>query len=189
MHCINVIPKALSPGKERGASLLIGGKNTLKVGVNLGSMMIPFIKLDTDEEVEEFIETMDEIIDWWDENGLDHERVGETIERVGMKQFLEAVGEKIGFKTNLVAINPLNSKEKVPVYFANFVLMDYGFGAVFGCPAHDQRDFDFAKKYKLEIKTVVKPYDEDDNFKFVFGPRPLILLSSESKEYFSLFFL
>ena len=92
MHCINVIPKALSPGKERGASLLIGGKNTLKVGVNLGSMMIPFMKLDTDEEVEEFIEMMDEIIDWWDETGLDHERVGETIERVGMKQFLEAVG-------------------------------------------------------------------------------------------------
>ena len=92
MHCINVIPKALSPGKERGASLLMGGKNTLKVGVNLGSMMIPFMKLDTDEEVEEFIELMDEVFDWWDENGLDHERVGETIERVGMKQFLEAVG-------------------------------------------------------------------------------------------------
>ena len=92
MHCINVIPKALSPGKERGASLLMGGKNTLKVGVNLGSMMIPFMKLDTDEEVEVFIELMDEIFDWWDDNGLDHERVGETIERVGMKQFLEAVG-------------------------------------------------------------------------------------------------
>ena len=92
MHCITVIPKALSPGKERGASLLMGGKNTLKVGVNLGSMMIPFMKLDTDEEVEEFIELMDEVFDWWDENGLDHERVGETIERVGMKQFLEAVG-------------------------------------------------------------------------------------------------
>ena len=74
------------------------------------------------------------------------------------------MGEKIGFKTNLMAINPLNPKQKVPVYFANFVLMDYGFGAVFGCPAHDQRDFDFAKKYKLEIKTVVKPNDENNNF-------------------------
>jgi len=71
---------------------------------------------------------------------------------------------KIGFKTNLLAVNPLNSKNKVPVYFANFVLMDYGFGAVFGCPAHDQRDFDFAKKYNLKIKTVVKPSDQDDNF-------------------------
>ena len=43
--------------------------------------------------------------------------------------------------------------------------MDYGFGAVFGCPGHDQRDFDFAKKYKLQIKTVVRPYDKDENFK------------------------
>ena len=43
--------------------------------------------------------------------------------------------------------------------------MDYGFGAVFGCPAHDQRDYDFAKKYKLEIKTVVKPKDQDDSYK------------------------
>ena len=76
-----------------------------------------------------------------------------------------AQAEKIGFKTNLLAINPLNEKVKVPVYFANFVLMDYGFGAVFGCPAHDQRDFDFAKKYDLEIKTVVKPKDQPDSFK------------------------
>ena len=52
----------------------------------------------------------------------------------------------------------------MPVYFANFVLMDYGFGAVFGCPAHDQRDFDFAKKYKLDIKTVVAPDDKDEKF-------------------------
>ena len=76
-----------------------------------------------------------------------------------------AQAEKIGFKTNLLAINPLNEKIKVPVYFANFVLMDYGFGAVFGCPAHDQRDFDFATKYDLEIKTVVKPKDQPDSFK------------------------
>ncbi len=75
-----------------------------------------------------------------------------------------AQAKKIGFKTELEAINPLNESSKVPVYFANFVLMDYGFGAVFGCPAHDQRDFDFAKKYNLEIKTVVKPVDEDDNY-------------------------
>jgi len=71
---------------------------------------------------------------------------------------------KIGFKTELLAENPLNTKEKVPVYFANFVLMDYGFGAVFGCPAHDQRDFDFAKKYNLKIKTVVRPENENDGY-------------------------
>ena len=76
-----------------------------------------------------------------------------------------ANAEKIGFKTDLLAINPIDNKIKVPVYFANFVLMDYGFGAVFGCPAHDQRDFDFAKKYDLEIKTVVTPDINDQNFR------------------------
>ena len=76
-----------------------------------------------------------------------------------------AQAEKIGFKTNLAAINPLDGSIKVPVYFANFVLMDYGFGAVFGCPAHDQRDLDFALKYNLKINTVVKPQDENNNFK------------------------
>ena len=72
--------------------------------------------------------------------------------------------DKIGFKTNLVALNPLSPEEKVPVYFANFVLMDYGLGAVFGCPAHDQRDFDFAKKYNLRIKTVVSPHADKIDF-------------------------
>ena len=84
--------------------------------------------------------------------------------KTGTTEEAIAIGEKIGFKTNLMAINPLNPSEKVPVFFANFVLMDYGFGAVFGCPAHDQRDFDFAKKYELNIKTVVKPEDKDDSF-------------------------
>jgi leucyl-tRNA synthetase len=75
-----------------------------------------------------------------------------------------AQAEKIGFKTNLLATNPLDETKKVPVYFANFVLMDYGFGAVFGCPAHDQRDLDFAIKYKLKVLPVVKPENSDDNF-------------------------
>ncbi len=76
-----------------------------------------------------------------------------------------ANAEKIGFKTNIKAINPLDVTKEVPVYFANFVLMDYGFGAVFGCPAHDQRDLDFALKYKLKVLPVVCPPNEDDNFK------------------------
>jgi leucyl-tRNA synthetase len=74
-----------------------------------------------------------------------------------------AAAEKLGFKTDLIAINPLDEDIKVPVYFANFVLMDYGLGAVFGCPAHDQRDLDFAKKYNLKITTVVRP-EKDKNF-------------------------
>ena len=76
-----------------------------------------------------------------------------------------ANAEKIGFKTDLIAINPLNSENRVPVYFANFVLMDYGHGAVFGCPAHDQRDLDFALKYNLNIVPVVTPDKKDKNFK------------------------
>ena len=74
-----------------------------------------------------------------------------------------ASAEKLGFKTDLIAINPLDKNMKVPVYFANFVLMDYGLGAVFGCPAHDQRDLDFAKKYNLKITPVVKP-EKDKEF-------------------------
>jgi leucyl-tRNA synthetase len=76
-----------------------------------------------------------------------------------------ANAEKIGFKTNIKALNPLDETKEVPVYFANFVLMDYGFGAVFGCPAHDQRDLDFAIKYKLEVIPVVHPLSESNNFK------------------------
>ena len=76
-----------------------------------------------------------------------------------------AQAEKIGFKSNLIAINPLDVTHKVPVYFANFVLMDYGFGAVFGCPAHDQRDLDFALKYNLDVVPVVKPSTEGNDFR------------------------
>jgi leucyl-tRNA synthetase len=73
-----------------------------------------------------------------------------------------AAAEKLGFKTDLLAINPLDENNKVPVYFANFVLMDYGLGAVFGCPAHDQRDLDFAKKYNLKVTPVVRPEKSKD---------------------------
>ena len=78
-----------------------------------------------------------------------------------------AQATKIGFKTDLTAINPLDKNIKVPVYFANFVLMDYGLGAVFGCPAHDQRDLDFAKKYSLAVKTVVRPNDTDETYRVI----------------------
>ena len=98
-------------------------------------------------------------------NNPDFIKFREECSKTGTTEESIALGEKIGFKTNLCAINPLKNSEQVPVYFANFVLMDYGFGAVFGCPAHDQRDLDFANKYKLKVKTVVKPLDKDDNFK------------------------
>ena len=98
------------------------------------------------------------------EKHTDFIKFKESCSKTGTTEESIALAEKIGFKTDLLAVNPLDEQNKVPVYFANFVLMDYGFGAVFGCPAHDQRDFDFSKKYNLEIKTVVKPHNENDNY-------------------------
>ena len=113
-----------------------------------------FLALSVDHEVASFYKK--------DKNFI---KFKEECSKTGTTEEAIAVGEKIGFKTSLMAINPLKPDQKVPVYFANFVLMDYGFGAVFGCPAHDQRDLDFALKYKLEVLPVVCPPNENDNFK------------------------
>tara|TARA_A100001011_G_scaffold400263_1_gene513656 strand:+ start:9963 stop:12503 length:2541 start_codon:yes stop_codon:yes gene_type:complete len=75
--------------------------------------------------------------------------------KVGTTEEALANAEKVGLKTNLTVDHPFKEDKKLPVYVANFILMDYGTGAIFGCPAHDQRDFDFAKKYELEIIEVV----------------------------------
>ncbi len=129
-----------------------------------------FLALSVDHEVSQFYNDNEDFLNFKQECS----KTGTTEEAI-------AVGEKIGFKTSLVAVNPLNPKQKVPVYFANFVLMDYGFGAVFGCPAHDQRDFDFAKKYDLEIRTVVRPDNKDEKFKVVEEayPGPGVLINSD----------
>ena len=79
----------------------------------------------------------------------------EKCSKVGTTEEALANAEKLGFNTNLFAQHPFIKNKKLPVYVANFVLMDYGNGAVFGCPAHDQRDFEFAKKYELEVIRVV----------------------------------
>ncbi|MBF0588837.1 MAG: dissimilatory-type sulfite reductase subunit alpha [Magnetococcales bacterium] len=89
MHCLNVMPKALSPGKDRGLTMLLGGKGILKMGNMLGAVIAPFMKCETDEEIEAVIEFVENIIDYWADNALDHERVGEFMERIGMHQFLE----------------------------------------------------------------------------------------------------
>ena len=112
-----------------------------------------FLALSVDHPLSEYYSKKEEFIKFRKECS----KSGTTEESI-------AQATKIGFKTELFALNPLDETKKVPVYFANFVLMDYGFGAVFGCPAHDQRDFDFAKKYKLQIKTVVKPEGTTDDF-------------------------
>ena len=129
-----------------------------------------FLALSIDHEISNFYKD--------DKNFL---KFKEECSKTGTTEEAIAVGEKIGFKTDLVALNPLNPEQKVPVYFANFVLMDYGFGAVFGCPAHDQRDFDFAKKYNLEIKTVVRPHDKEDTYQVnkEAYPGPGVIINSE----------
>ena len=129
-----------------------------------------FLALSVDHEISNFFKN--------DKNFMNFK---EECSKTGTTEEAIAVGEKIGFKTGLEAINPLKPSEKVPVFFANFVLMDYGFGAVFGCPAHDQRDYDFAKKYNLNIKTVVKPKGQKDSFqvKNEAYPGPGILINSE----------
>ncbi|HEY2446274.1 MAG TPA: leucine--tRNA ligase [Rhizomicrobium sp.] len=76
--------------------------------------------------------------------------------------------EKLGFDTGLTAAHPFDSSWRLPVYVANFVLMAYGTGAIFGCPAHDQRDLDFARKYRLPVLPVVVP-DGVDTANFAIG--------------------
>jgi len=81
--------------------------------------------------------------------------------KMGTTEEALANAEKIGFDTGLEVMHPFKKMNKLPVYIANFVLMDYGTGAIFGCPAHDQRDLDFANKYKLKILPVVRPKNID----------------------------
>ena len=126
---------------------------------------LSFLAISADHPLSEFFKDNDEFLKFKE----DCSKTGTTEESI-------AQAEKIGFKTNILAVNPLDEKNSVPVYFANFVLMDYGFGAVFGCPAHDQRDYDFAKKYDLKIKTVVSPTDEkfEVNSEAYTGPGKII---------------
>ena len=92
MHCINVMTRALSPGKDRGVTILVGGKRTLKIGDLMGTVIVPFMKLDTDENFGKLTELGKTIIDFWAENGLEHERCGEMVERIGLANFLEGIG-------------------------------------------------------------------------------------------------
>jgi leucyl-tRNA synthetase len=89
------------------------------------------------------------------ENNENFKIFKKNCDKTGTTEEALANAEKIGFNTKLFVNHPFIENKKIPVFFANFVLMDYGTGAIFGCPAHDQRDFDFAKKYNLEIIQVV----------------------------------
>lgn len=91
-----------------------------------------------------------------------------TCQSVGTSEEAIEKAEKIGFDTGFKATHPLLPGQEFPVYIANFILMDYGTGAIFGVPAHDQRDFDFATKYNLPIKQVISSAEEWD------GKEPLL---------------
>src|SRR3954464_2217680 len=86
--------------------------------------------------------------------------IGE-IKRMGTAQEIIDTAEKQGFDTGIKAVHPFDPSWKLPVYVANFVLMEYGTGAIFGCPGHDQRDLDFVNKYNLGVTPVVCPEGQD----------------------------
>ena len=95
MHCLNVVPRALSPGDDKGVSVLMGGKRTLKIGGLMGTVIAPFMKVETAEDYERLVQLAENTIDFWAENGLEHERCGEMIERIGLVNFLEGVGVEV----------------------------------------------------------------------------------------------
>ena len=90
--------------------------------------------------------------------------------------------EKMGFDTGIKAIHPFDRSWKLPVYVANFILMEYGTGAIFGCPAHDQRDLEFALKYELPVLEVLRPAgakdptpEEENDFAIGFRNSPFLI--------------
>lgn len=95
MHCINVMSKALSPGKDRGVTILAGGKRTLRVGDLFGTVVVPFLPLRDDSDYQRILEIAQEFVDFFAENALEHERLGEMIERIGLVNFLEGVGLEV----------------------------------------------------------------------------------------------
>ena len=95
MHCLNVIPGGLLPGKDKGVTILVGGKSVLKIGATLGTVVIPFMKLESDEDFEKLNDLARSILDFFAENALEHERTGEMIDRIGLVNFLDGIGLEI----------------------------------------------------------------------------------------------
>ena len=94
-------------------------------------------------------------------NSKEFQKFKSECNKTGTTEEALANADKLGFNSGLFVKHPFILDKKIPIYFANFVLMDYGTGAIFGCPAHDQRDFDFAKKYNLEILKVVSDGNDE----------------------------
>ncbi len=91
MHCINVMPRALRPGADQGASILIGAKAPILEGAQMSTLIIPFMKVSKDDEYEDLIELIEKVWDWWMEVGKNRERVGETMQRVGLPTFIKVM--------------------------------------------------------------------------------------------------
>ncbi len=94
MNCINAMPKALKVGKEKGCSILLGGKATIVQSAFLGWVVVPFMKLDKENDYENFKEFVEGVWDWWDENAKTRERLGELIYRLGMNSMLKSIDMK-----------------------------------------------------------------------------------------------
>ena len=92
MHCINVMPRALRPGADQGASVLVGAKAPILDGAQFATLIVPFMKISKDNDFEELIEFIETIWDWWMEVGKNRERVGETMQRVGLPTFIKVMG-------------------------------------------------------------------------------------------------
>jgi sulfite reductase alpha subunit len=92
MHCINVMPRALRPGLDKGASICVGAKAPILDGAQFATLIVPFIKVTKDNDFEELVEFIEKVWDWWMEVGKNRERVGETMQRVGLPTFLSVMG-------------------------------------------------------------------------------------------------
>jgi len=101
MHCVNVMTGALAPGKDKGATVLVGGKRTLKIGDLMGTVVVPFMKLDSEEDFEELVDLAQRVVEFFADNALEHERTGEMIERIGLVNFLDGIGLEVD--PNMVA--------------------------------------------------------------------------------------
>ena len=97
----------------------------------------------------------------WRKNDTDVANFNLECRQIGTTQEALETAEKKGYNTGITVTHPFNDSWEMPVYIANFILMGYGTGAIFGCPAHDQRDLDFARKYDLIVTPVVCPTDQN----------------------------
>jgi sulfite reductase alpha subunit len=108
MHCLNVtsplthkyiakgdVEPILATGDDKGVMIIMGGKRTLKIGDLFGSVVVPFMKMDTADDLEAIEDLAGEVVDFFAENALEHERTGEMIERIGVVNFLEGIGIKV----------------------------------------------------------------------------------------------